>query len=134
MKHQHCCGCHKRIGDYNLCHRCGTIISRAKSYCSSCEKSIEQENKKEEKENKKKAKTQKKELERQPPHQCVCEPQLFNTGYGMQVFNKETEKYEPLHPLFGYNCQRDERTGVLVCKKCGGTPPKGAKTRENFSL
>ncbi|MDR2541812.1 MAG: hypothetical protein LBD11_09035 [Candidatus Peribacteria bacterium] len=131
---KHGCGCHQRIGDYSLCSGCHCPIPRGNFFCNSCEKKEAQERKEKEKENKKKQKRQKKELETNPPHQCHCEPKLMNARGGMQVFNEKTQKFQPLHPRFGYACQRDERTGVLVCKTCGGTPPKGSTTRESISL
>ncbi|GHV25954.1 hypothetical protein FACS1894176_05710 [Bacteroidia bacterium] len=123
---EHCCDHHKKIGDYNLCHRCGSIISREKWYCSSCEKKNEQDRKEKEKENTKKAKAQKKELEKNPPHQCSCDPQVIEELSRGKSLDKKAHPSGFFNPKLVYKCHIDERTGVAVCDRCSGTPPEGS--------
>jgi predicted nucleic acid-binding Zn ribbon protein len=110
---------HKKIGNYTFCWGCGARIPHdASRYCKSCEKENEKKNKKRHKKRVMKEDRQKMEIEQNPPHACTCAPQMLKGG--KTLFSQQY--------LYGYYCRIDKRTGMSVCKRCGGIPPQGSVT------
>jgi uncharacterized Zn finger protein (UPF0148 family) len=105
-----------RIGDYTLCKECRRPISRYSGgiYCKVCQKKRAKRRKEEEKLQKKKEKLQRAEFKKNPPHKCLCQPEL--------LINMGLTGSDP--SIYGYRCKIDERTGTTVCSRCGGIPAK----------
>lgn len=117
-----------RIGDYALCDDCGIPISRYQQnggYCKACQKKRKKEQKAAERRRKREEKRQRTELKKNPLHECKCEPQLL-TELSRKTYKDGAWKY--VCPTYGYYCETDNRTGITVCRECGGIPPKGSST------